>query len=113
MSNRLQIPDQKELLQFASEFPGAVLDVHYYNLFDSKFENLTVQQNIDFVRNNRSAELAAITNQNGRPLTFVGKQSGSDHFVSISSSLSFQQTNPTFHLKKQQLYAQLIIYLIN
>ncbi|TKV94074.1 hypothetical protein SEVIR_9G270200v4 [Setaria viridis] len=86
MSNRLQIADQKELLQFASGFPGAVLDVHYYNLFDSKFENLTVEQNIDFVRNNRSADLATITNQNGRPLTFVGEW---------SAAWGVQGANPT------------------
>ncbi|KAF8720696.1 hypothetical protein HU200_023598 [Digitaria exilis] len=73
MSNRLAIANQTELLQFAGNFTGTVLDVHYYNLFDSKFDTLTVQQNIDFVRNNRSADLKAITNQNGRPLTFVGE----------------------------------------
>lgn len=74
MSNRLSIANQTELLSFAGGFDGAVLDVHYYNLFSSKFDNLTVEQNIDLVRNNRSSELKAITNQNGRPLTFVGKQ---------------------------------------
>ena len=75
MSNRLNIANQTEILQFVGSFDGAVLDVHYYNLFDSKFDSLTVEQNIDFVRNNRSSDLKAITNQNGRPLTFVGKQS--------------------------------------
>lgn len=74
MSNRLSIANQTELLSFAGGFDGAVLDVHYYNLFSSKFDNLTVEQNIDLVRNNRSSELKAITNQNGRPLTSVGKQ---------------------------------------
>ncbi|WVZ58593.1 hypothetical protein U9M48_008851 [Paspalum notatum var. saurae] len=76
MSNRLNINNQSEILQFAGNFTGAVLDVHYYNLFSSVFDNFTtVQQNIDFVRNNRSAELAAITNKNGSPLTFVGEWS--------------------------------------
>ncbi|CAN6293769.1 unnamed protein product [Urochloa humidicola] len=73
MSNRLSIADPTELLQFAGGFSGTVLDVHYYNLFDSKFNSLTVDQNIDFVRNNRSTDLATVTNQNGRPLTFVGE----------------------------------------
>ncbi|XP_066378353.1 probable glucan 1,3-beta-glucosidase A [Miscanthus floridulus] len=75
MSNRLNIANQTEILQFVGSFVGAVLDVHYYNLFDSKFDSLTVEQNIDFVRNNRSSDLKAITNQNGRPLTFVGEWS--------------------------------------
>ncbi|KAF8672791.1 hypothetical protein HU200_049245 [Digitaria exilis] len=65
--------DAAELLGFVGSFPLAVLDVHYYNLFSSKFNGLTVDQNIDFVRKNRSSELAAITRQNGRPLTFVGE----------------------------------------
>jgi hypothetical protein len=75
MSNRLSIDDPTELLQFAGNFPGSVLDVHYYNLFTSMFDNLTVQQNIDFVKNNRSSDLSAITRKNGYPLTFVGKRS--------------------------------------
>ncbi|KAG2579000.1 probable glucan 1,3-beta-glucosidase A [Panicum virgatum] len=72
MSNRLSA-SATELLQFAGGFSGAVLDVHYYNLFSSDFDSLTVEQNIDFVRNNRSSDLAAVTSQNGRPLTFVGE----------------------------------------
>jgi len=73
MSNRLSIDDPTELLQFAGNFPGSVLDVHYYNLFTSMFDNLTVQQNIDFVKNNRSSDLSAVTRKNGYPLTFVGE----------------------------------------
>ncbi|KAL6643018.1 hypothetical protein ACP70R_021199 [Stipagrostis hirtigluma subsp. patula] len=73
MSNRLSISDPTELLQFAGDFPGAVIDVHYYNLYTSAFANLTAQQNIDFVRNNRSSDLAAVTMKNGSPLTFVGE----------------------------------------
>lgn len=74
MSNRLGIPsaNSTELLRFAAGFQGAVLDVHYYTVFNKMFDNLTVQQNIDFVRTNFSGELAAVTTQNG-PLTFVGK----------------------------------------
>ncbi|KAL6883389.1 hypothetical protein ACP4OV_010803 [Aristida adscensionis] len=73
MSNRLSIADPMELLQFAGGFAGAVVDVHYYNLYTSNFNSLTAQQNIDFVRNNRSSDLAAVTPQNGRPLSFVGE----------------------------------------
>lgn len=75
MSTRLSA-SAAELLQFAGGFGGgAVLDVHYYNLYTSAFANLTVQQNIDFVTSNRSSDLAAITTQNGMspPLTFVGE----------------------------------------
>jgi hypothetical protein len=81
ISNRLGIADPTELLQFAGGLSGSVLDVHYYNLFESKFANLTVQQNIEYVRNNRSSDLAAVTSKNnGFPLTFVGKRSDDQEF---------------------------------
>ncbi|TKW24982.1 hypothetical protein SEVIR_3G086200v4 [Setaria viridis] len=72
MSNRLGISsaNSTELLPFAGGFQGAVIDVHYYTMFNKMFDNFTVQQNIDFVRTNFSGELAAVTTQNG-PLTFV------------------------------------------
>ncbi|XP_039833460.1 probable glucan 1,3-beta-glucosidase A isoform X3 [Panicum virgatum] len=72
MSNRLSSGNATELLQFAGGLRGAVIDVHYYTMFNSMFSNFTVQQNIDFVRTNFSGELAAITTQNGL-LTFVGE----------------------------------------
>nr|CAB3463454.1 unnamed protein product [Digitaria exilis] len=72
MSNRMSSGEPKELLRLAGELQGAVVDVHYYTVFNKMFDNFTVQQNIDFVRGNFSAELASITSQNG-PLTFVGE----------------------------------------
>lgn len=73
MSNRLSSGNSTELLWFAGRgFPGAVVDVHYYTVFNSLFGNFTAQQNIDFVRTNFSGELAAVTTRDG-PLTFVGE----------------------------------------
>lgn len=73
MSNRLSSGNSTELLRFAGRgFPGAVVDVHYYTVFNSLFGNFTAQQNIDFVRTNFSGELAAVTTRDG-PLTFVGE----------------------------------------
>ncbi|CAN6340088.1 unnamed protein product [Urochloa humidicola] len=72
MSNRLSSGNTTELLQFAGGLQGAVIDVHYYTVFNKMFDNFTVQQNIDFIRSNFSGELAAVTAQNG-PLTFVGE----------------------------------------
>ncbi|EEC66827.1 hypothetical protein OsI_33272 [Oryza sativa Indica Group] len=73
MSNRLAGESNTELLDFASRFPGAVIDVHYYNLFnDDTFKNLNVEQNIEFVKNSRKAEFSNINKQKS-PLTFVGE----------------------------------------
>ncbi|KAL3733222.1 hypothetical protein ACJRO7_022707 [Eucalyptus globulus] len=72
MSNRLGPADPKELFSLASGLAGTVVDVHYYNLFQDIFNSMTVQQNIDFIYTNRTAQLNDITMANG-PLTFVGE----------------------------------------
>lgn len=72
MSNRVA-GDPTELLQVAGGLFGAVIGVHYYNLFSDTFDSLTVEQNVEFVRTNRSSDLSTITKQDG-PLIFVGKQ---------------------------------------
>ncbi|RHN56069.1 putative glucan 1,3-beta-glucosidase [Medicago truncatula] len=72
MSNRLRPSEPKELFPLANGLMRSVIDVHYYNIFDDSFENMSAQQNIDFIYNNRSSELNFITTSNG-PLTFFGK----------------------------------------
>jgi aryl-phospho-beta-D-glucosidase BglC (GH1 family) len=71
MSNRLGQSDARELFPLASGMSGSVIDVHYYNLFWSGFDNLTVEENIDYININRTSELNNVTTSNG-PLTFVG-----------------------------------------
>lgn len=71
LSNRLS-GDAKELLPLARGMKAVVIDVHYYNLFSDIFNDMTVDQNIDFIKTNRSRELQDITTSNG-PLTFVGE----------------------------------------
>ncbi|KAJ4822415.1 hypothetical protein Tsubulata_036412 [Turnera subulata] len=73
MSNRLGISEPTELFPFASGLSGSVVDVHYYNLFSSIFDNLSVQQNVDFIYVNRSSDLSKVTTSNGAPLSFVGE----------------------------------------
>ncbi|XP_028112434.1 probable glucan 1,3-beta-glucosidase A [Camellia sinensis] len=72
MSNRLGQADPKELFPLASGLERTVIDVHYYNLFSNVFNNMTVQQNINFINTNRTADLNLVTTSNG-PLTFVGE----------------------------------------
>ncbi|KAJ0732935.1 putative glucan 1,3-beta-glucosidase [Helianthus annuus] len=71
LSNRLS-GDSKELFPVASGMTNVVIDVHYYNLFSDIFNDMTVEQNIEYVKTNRSDELQAITTSTG-PLTFVGE----------------------------------------
>ena len=70
-SNRLGDIDTRELFAVARGLSRVVIDVHYYNLFVDIFNDMTVQQNIDFVRTNRTQQLNYVTTSNG-PLTFVG-----------------------------------------
>ncbi|XP_019194607.1 PREDICTED: glucan 1,3-beta-glucosidase A-like [Ipomoea nil] len=72
MSNRLGSPNNTELFPLAGGLKGTVVDVHYYNLFVDLFKNMTAQQNIDYVYNERRGELSAVTTSNG-PLSFVGE----------------------------------------
>ncbi|KAL2893905.1 putative glucan 1 3-beta-glucosidase A [Bienertia sinuspersici] len=72
MSNRLGNADARELFPLASGLQLTVIDVHYYNLFSNIFDNLSVQQNIDFINNNRSSDMSYVTTSDG-PLTFVGE----------------------------------------
>ncbi|KAF7843596.1 putative glucan 1,3-beta-glucosidase A [Senna tora] len=66
------LPPPQELLSLASDLVGSVLDVHWYNLFYDIFDNLTVQQNINFIHTNRTSQLDHFSPLNG-PLTYVGE----------------------------------------
>ncbi|KAH8516026.1 hypothetical protein H0E87_004441, partial [Populus deltoides] len=61
MSNRLSSDDPRELFPRADGLTGSVIDVHYYNLFSDVFNGMRVQQNIDFIHTNRSAQLNYVT----------------------------------------------------
>ena len=72
LSNQLGNADPKEQLSFARKFNRVVIDMHYYNLYLDEFSNMTVQQNIDYIKNQRASALKTVTTCNG-PLSFVGK----------------------------------------
>lgn len=71
MSNRLGAADPRELFPLASRLIKPVIDVHYYSLFSDVFNGMSVEDNIQFIRTNRSVQLNHVTTSNG-PLTFVG-----------------------------------------
>ncbi|PQM36022.1 putative glucan 1 3-beta-glucosidase A [Prunus yedoensis var. nudiflora] len=72
LSNRLGPADAKELLSFAGGLDRVAIDVHFYNLYSDTFNSFSVQQNVDFIYNQRASDLDAVTTSNG-PLTFVGE----------------------------------------
>jgi len=77
MSNPLMQHDtnpllSRVLLSFAARFKRVVIDIHYYNLYYDTYKNMNVQQNIDYILNQRASDLGGITAGNG-PLIFVGR----------------------------------------
>ncbi|XP_057442579.1 probable glucan 1,3-beta-glucosidase A [Lotus japonicus] len=71
-SNRLSSPDPREFFNVANGLTRTVIDVHYYNAFGDFFKSMTAQQNIDYIYNDRKAELNYLTTSNG-PLVLVGE----------------------------------------
>ncbi|KAH7524433.1 hypothetical protein FEM48_Zijuj06G0118600 [Ziziphus jujuba var. spinosa] len=71
-SNRLGPMKPRELFPLVRGLKRSVIDVHYYSIFTDDFSKMTVQQNIDYIYTNRTAELNRVTTSNG-PLTFVGE----------------------------------------
>ncbi|KAL2907208.1 putative glucan 1 3-beta-glucosidase A [Bienertia sinuspersici] len=61
-----------ELYQANIGFTNIVVDLHYYNLFDTFFVNTTAAQNIDYVYKSRAAQLQQLNNASG-PLLFIGE----------------------------------------
>lgn len=71
MSNRLGPADAKELFPLAKGLIKPVIDIHPYNLFWYVFNNMTVEENIDFIKINRSIQIQNITTTDG-PLILIG-----------------------------------------
>lgn len=69
---RIGNADPIELYQMNISSHNLVVDLHFYNLFDSYFVNMSTMDNIDFVYKSRAAQLQALNSANG-PLVFVGK----------------------------------------
>ncbi|KAI3946230.1 hypothetical protein MKW92_001444 [Papaver armeniacum] len=51
---------------------NVVLDLHYYNLFDDKFNSMSTQENIDFLYNTRKTQMDSLNAADG-PLLFIGE----------------------------------------
>ncbi|KAI5069678.1 hypothetical protein GOP47_0015979 [Adiantum capillus-veneris] len=69
--------DPADILEMGihTDFSNAILDLHYYNVFGDTFANLTAQQNIDYINNNRHEEIERLNKDKDSHgfLTFVGE----------------------------------------
>ncbi|KAK3042942.1 hypothetical protein RJ639_001018, partial [Escallonia herrerae] len=64
--------DPFELYQADIGSFNIVVDLHYYNLFDATFVNMSVEANIQYIFKGRETQLKALNNANG-PLVFIGE----------------------------------------
>ncbi|KNA05014.1 hypothetical protein SOVF_194390 [Spinacia oleracea] len=69
---RIGNADPLELYQANIGFTNVVVDLHYYNLFDTFFVNMSSAQNVDYVYKSREAQLQQLNNASG-PLLFIGE----------------------------------------
>ncbi|MCO5556161.1 hypothetical protein L7F22_009705 [Adiantum nelumboides] len=65
--------DPSDLLDMGSQFSNAIVDLHYYNVFGDTFADMNVQENIDYIYNQRSQELEKLNNASNGLLMFVGE----------------------------------------
>ncbi|XP_047341605.1 probable glucan 1,3-beta-glucosidase A [Impatiens glandulifera] len=69
---RIGKADPLELLQANIGPSNLVVDIHYYNLFDNYFVNMSSKDNIQFIHKSRETQLQALNSANG-PLVFIGE----------------------------------------
>ncbi|KAK1278091.1 hypothetical protein QJS04_geneDACA019659 [Acorus gramineus] len=72
LCQRIGNADPMELYQAKIGASNIVLDLHYYNLFDSFFDNMSVEANIQYVFKNRETQLQALNSLNGI-LIYIGE----------------------------------------
>ncbi|GLJ06451.1 hypothetical protein SUGI_0039540 [Cryptomeria japonica] len=89
MCNRIGSDDPRELFQMNNGLTRTVVDVHYYNLFEDKFKGMSVQQNINYVKNERATTLSSLVSANG-PLIYVGEWT-SEWVVKGASKSDYQR----------------------
>ncbi|XP_057497219.1 probable glucan 1,3-beta-glucosidase A [Actinidia eriantha] len=69
---RIGNADPLELYQANIGSTNIVLDLHYYNLFDTFFVNMSTIDNIQFIYKSRETQLQNLNSANG-PLVFIGE----------------------------------------
>ncbi|KAK6154212.1 hypothetical protein DH2020_008460 [Rehmannia glutinosa] len=69
---RIGNADPFELYQANLGTANTVIDLHYYNLFDPFFANMSSVDNIQYIYKSRQTQLQALNGANG-PLVFIGE----------------------------------------
>lgn len=92
MCQRIGNADPLELYQANIGSHNLVVDLHYYNLFDPFFVNMSAMDNIQFIYESRETQLQALNSANG-PLVFIGK---SCFLIFTSTPISYLILNQNY-----------------
>ncbi|KAI3961349.1 hypothetical protein MKX01_007063 [Papaver californicum] len=72
MCQRVGDADPLELYRANIGLSNVVVDLHYYNLFDNFFANMSTLENIQFIHKSRQTQVESLNAANG-PLVFIGE----------------------------------------
>ncbi|XP_004502398.1 probable glucan 1,3-beta-glucosidase A isoform X1 [Cicer arietinum] len=72
LCQRIGLADPLELYQANIGSTNLVLDLHFYNLFDTFFVNMSAGDNVQYIYKSREGLLQAFNDSNG-PLIFIGE----------------------------------------
>lgn len=95
---RIGVADPLELYQANIGSHNIVLDLHFYNLFDPFFVNISVVDNIQYIYKSREGQLQALNNSDG-PLVLVGKIDIKNHCLFLLCIIIWM-----FHSYKPQTF---------
>ncbi|GAV62756.1 Cellulase domain-containing protein [Cephalotus follicularis] len=90
---RIGNADPLELYQANIGSHNIVVDLHYYNLFDTFFYNMSTVDNIEFIYKSREPQLQALNAVNG-PLVLIGEWVN-EWYVSSASQTDYQDFGRT------------------
>ncbi|KAK1370858.1 putative glucan 1,3-beta-glucosidase A [Heracleum sosnowskyi] len=82
---RIGDADPIEIFQANIGSTNIVVDLHYYNLFDTIFVNMSTVDNIQFIYKSRETQLQALNSRNG-PLIFIGEWVNEWNVINSSSA---------------------------
>ncbi|MCL7041125.1 hypothetical protein MKW94_029293 [Papaver nudicaule] len=89
MCQRIGNADPLELYHASIGLSNVVVDLHYYNLFDNFFANMSVSENIQFIHKSRQTQVESLNAANG-PLVFIGEWVN-EWNVTNASQMNYQE----------------------
>ncbi|KAI3923540.1 hypothetical protein MKW92_024241 [Papaver armeniacum] len=111
MCQRIGDADPLELYHANIGLSNVVVDLHYYNLFDNFFSNMSTSENIQFIHKSRQTQVESLNAANG-PLVFIGEWVN-EWSVANGSQMDYQESVEHSWMCMIQLHLMGILTLKN